>query len=92
MSDKGENSQPDYPQGDDEGYQPLHLPEPPADEVARRRLREETEDRAARKEIVLGQLAVVFDALDAAEAAGDEATASELRQQVESLMTERNGL
>jgi hypothetical protein len=92
MSDKDQNKQPDDPQEDDDGYQPLELPAPPSDEAARRRLREKTEARAARKEIVLGQLAVAFDALDAAETAGDEAATSELRQRIETLITERNGL
>jgi hypothetical protein len=92
MSDKGQNVQPDNPQDDDDGYQPLNLPKPPVDEKARRQLREEAEARAVRKEIVVGQLAVAFDALNAAEAAGDEATASGLRQRIEALTAERNGL
>ena len=92
MSDKHQNDEPGDSQDNDEDYQPLELPAPPSDEAARRRLREETEARAARKEIVLGQLAVVFDALHAAEAAADEAAASELRQRIETLITERNGL
>jgi hypothetical protein len=92
MSDKDQNDQPGDPQEDDDGYQPLELPAPPSDEAARRRLREKTEAQAARKEIVLGQLAVAFNALDAAEAAGDEVTVSELRQRIETLIAERNGL
>lgn len=92
MSDKHQNDEHSEPQDDNEGYQPLELTPPPSDEAARRKLREETEARAARKEMVLGQLAVAFDALDAAEATGDEAAASELRKRIETLTAERNGL
>ncbi len=84
---------PKPPQDQNDDYEPADIDDQDSlDEDERRRLREETEDRAVRREILLGQLAMARSDLYAAEEQGDQAKIAELRQTIADLTTERNGL
>jgi hypothetical protein len=81
------------PDDENDDYEPADLGDPaPADEVERRRLRDEAEDREVRREILLGKLAMARNLLYAAEQQGDEAKAAELKQTIAALANERKDL
>ena len=81
------------PDDENDDYEPADLGAPaPADDVERRRLREEAEDREVRREILLGKLAKAQNLLYAAEQQGDEAKAAELKQKIAALANERKDL
>jgi hypothetical protein len=90
MPNDPEQSAPD----EEDHYLPADLgddtPEP--DEDTRLRLIAEGEARESRREILLGQIAVVRHALYAAEDAGDTARVAALREKLAGLTRERAGL
>ncbi len=81
------------PKDENDDYEPADLSTPaPADDVERRRIRDEAEDREVRREILLGKLAKAQNLLDAAEKQGDAAKAAELKQKIAALVNERKEL
>ena len=81
------------PNDENDDFEPADLgPPAPADDVERRRLVEEAEDREVRREILLGKLAKARSLLYAAEQQGDEAKVAELTQRIADLANERKDL
>lgn len=74
-------------------YEPAPIAEPEeVDEATRLQRINEAEDIESRREILLGQITVARGKLYEARAAGDEALAASLKQTIDRLTTERDGL